>query len=85
VICTQQDARLTLFAVYGGEVSYRLTTRCQIAACPVHVTQTDTPVLAWRKLEAGKDSLVHMGRVLPGGTIDWDWTYTGEQSQLARS
>lgn len=78
MIVTQSDARLTLFAVYGADANnWRLTTKCQLAMIPVFKIQLGTPVLAWRKLESGKDSLVHIGRVSAGGAVDWDWMYPG--------
>lgn len=76
MIVTQSDARLTLFAVYGDEArSWRLTTKCQIALVPTYKTALGTPTLAWRKLESGRDSLVHVGRMHSGGAIDWEWKY----------
>lgn len=69
MIVTQSDARKIIKAAYGPDLTFRLTTQCQVAVRQIYDPR---PSLAWRKLLPG-DSAVCIGCVLPSGDIDWDY------------
>lgn len=72
MITTQQNARRILAGHYSW-LRIRLTVRTQIGVRPVYETSLGIPSLAWRKLDAGKDSSVRIGQLLPNGDIGWNW------------
>lgn len=80
MIVTQTEARNIIRSTYGSDFKFRLTIACTIGVRPVHQTNIGMLTLAWRKLAVDSfkgrkgncPSAVKIGRVLPGGAIDWD-------------
>jgi hypothetical protein len=82
VIVTQKDAHRILERHYGAK-PVKLTTQCLIGVRTVSEVKLGLPVLAWRKLQPGPISVVQIGRVLPGGNIDWHWTEDTKHDEAA--
>lgn len=82
MLVTQSDARKIIAAAYGSDFKFRLTVRTTVGVRPVHQTNIGMPTLAWRKLAVDRvkggpamlPSAVYIGRMLPNGAIDWDYT-----------
>lgn len=76
MIGTKEQARAAIAASYGAEfaASLRFVKRAgaTLLVRPSYETQIGLPTLVWRKPAAG-DTYVHVGRLLPGLTIDWSW------------
>lgn len=82
MIVTQNDARKLIAAAYGSDFKFRLTIKTTVGVRPVWQTNIGMPTLAWRKLavdsfkgrKATLPSAVKIGRMLPNGAIDWDYS-----------
>lgn len=70
MIVTAADAKRIIRAAYGPEFAFRLTKQCTVGVRPVY---DPAPMLAWRKLATGKDSVVAIGRMVANGAIDWEY------------
>lgn len=73
MIATLADARRIIAAEYGLDFKFRITKACTVGVRPVYQTNVGMHMLAWRKLDAGKDSAVRIGRIHSGGQIDWEY------------
>jgi hypothetical protein len=82
MIVTQSDARKIIAAAYGPDFKFRLTIACTVGVRPVWQTNLGIATLAWRKLavdsykgrKATAPSAVKIGRMLPNGAIDWNYS-----------
>lgn len=70
---TPTNARQIIRAHYGESFKFRITTGCTIGVRPIYETQIGLPTLVWSRVVRGNDSIVRIGRLLPGLTIDWFW------------
>ena len=70
MLVTVADARRIIAAAYP-DMQFRITTKCTIGCRPVY---DPAPTLVWTKLDRGSDSVVRIGRLLPGNDIDWNYS-----------
>lgn len=70
MIVTQANAREIISALYP-DMSFTLSKTAQIGIRPVYDPR---PTLVWVKLDAGRNSTVKIGRILPNLATDWDFS-----------
>ncbi len=77
MIVTSSDARRIIARHYGEEFAKGIRFRphgCSVYVRPSYEAAIGKPTLCSRKLLPGRDSVVRIGRMLPSGAIEWDWS-----------